>query len=91
MGHRSRDKRARRIARQPASEVDPALEQRKTYQSLVRAFLFVIGMYVASFGIGACQFSRWNHRENALIHPIFHPWAIVLGAGIIILALIKRK
>jgi hypothetical protein len=43
------------------------------------ALLFVGGIYFASFGVSAFRYSRWDHAHNALVHPVYHPWAIVVG------------
>jgi hypothetical protein len=50
------------------------------------AWIFVIGIFVLSYGTAAMQYSRWNHAENARIHPVFHPWAIVAGIALIVLS-----
>jgi uncharacterized membrane protein HdeD (DUF308 family) len=52
---------------------------------------FVIGVFVLAYGTAAMQYSRWNHAENAHVHPVFHPWAIVLGVALIVLSLTKWK
>jgi len=52
-------------------------------------WLFVAGVFLLAYGTTAMQFSRWNHTANALVHPVFHPWAILIGVGVICLA-IKR-
>jgi hypothetical protein len=49
-------------------------------------WMFVIGVLVLSYGSAAMQYSRWNHTENAGVHPVFHPWAIVLGIAVIVLS-----
>ncbi len=43
----------------------------------------VIGVVVLSYGTAAMQYSRWNHAEDARVHPVFHPWAIIVGIGLI--------
>jgi hypothetical protein len=48
-------------------------------------------MFVLAYGTAAMQYSRWNHRENALVHPVFHPWAIVFGLALIVLSYTKWK
>ena len=52
---------------------------------------FVIGVFVLAYGTAAMQYSRWNHAENAHVHPVFHPWAIVLGVALIVLSLTKWR
>jgi hypothetical protein len=50
--------------------------------------VFVGGMYLAAYGIAACQHSRWESRaEAARIVNVYHPWAIVLGVGMVIVGL----
>jgi hypothetical protein len=53
--------------------------------------LFVIGVFVLSYGTAAMQYSRWNHTENAHVHPVFHPWAIVLGVVLLGVSLKKKR
>jgi hypothetical protein len=38
----------------------------------------LVGMEL-SYGTAAFQYSRSNHSENAHVHPVFHPWAIIVG------------
>ncbi len=52
---------------------------------------FVGGMFVLAYGTAAMQYSRWNHVENASVHPVFHPWAILLGVALIVLSLTRWK
>jgi len=49
-------------------------------------WMFVIGIVVLSYGTAAMQYSRWNHAEDARVHPVFHPWAIIVGIGLIVLS-----
>ena len=49
-------------------------------------WMFLIGIFVLSYGTAALQYSRWNHAENARVHPVFHPWAIVVGIALIVLS-----
>jgi predicted ABC-type exoprotein transport system permease subunit len=51
--------------------------------------LFVVGIVLLAYGTAAMQYSRWNHAANRLVHPVFHPLAIVLGVVVTWLA-IKR-
>ena len=32
------------------------------------------------------QYSRWSHAENARVHAVFHPWAIIVGIALILLS-----
>lgn len=48
--------------------------------------MFMIGVCVLSYGTAAMQYSRWNHAENAHVHPVFHPWAIIVGIALIVLS-----
>ncbi|HWG19596.1 MAG TPA: hypothetical protein VG225_03635 [Terracidiphilus sp.] len=54
-------------------------------------WLFVGGVVALSYGTAAVQYSRWNHAENAHVHPVFHPWAILLGVALIVLSYRKPK
>jgi hypothetical protein len=49
-------------------------------------WMFVIGIFVLSYGTAAIQYSRWSHAENARVHPVFHPWAIIVGIALILLS-----
>jgi hypothetical protein len=53
--------------------------------------LFVIGVFVFSYGTAAMQYSRWNHAENAHVHPAFHLWAVVLGLALIGVSLKSKR
>jgi hypothetical protein len=53
--------------------------------------LFVIGILVIAYGTAAMQYSRWNHAENALVHPVFHPWAIVVGLTLLVISIKKVR
>jgi hypothetical protein len=37
------------------------------------ALLFVGGIYFISFGLSGFRYSRWDHAQNALVHPVYHP------------------
>ena len=52
---------------------------------------FVGGVLLLAYGTAAMQYSRWNHVENAHVHPLFHPWAIILGIALLVLSYIKPK
>jgi hypothetical protein len=54
-------------------------------------WLFVVGVLLLAYGIAAMQYSRWNHAANRLVRPVFHPWAVVLGVGVIWLAIMKTR
>src|SRR5450631_1094258 len=41
-------------------------------------WLSLIGFFFLMYGTSLMLYSRWNHRENVGLHPVFHPWAIVL-------------
>lgn len=47
---------------------------------------FVVGVLVLAYGTAAIQYSRWNHAENAHVHPVFHLWAIIVGIALILLS-----
>ncbi len=49
-------------------------------------WVFVVGVLTLVYGTAGMQYSRWNHAENALVHPVFHPWAIVIGMALIVLS-----
>ena len=53
-------------------------------------WLFVLGIAALSYGSAATQYSRWDHRYNAHVHPVFHPWAIVLGV-ILVWPSVRKK
>jgi len=53
-------------------------------------WLFVLGITALSYGSAAMQYSRWNHRYNAHVHPVFHLWAIAVGVVLIWLSVRKR-
>jgi hypothetical protein len=36
-----------------------------------QTILFVVGCFSLTFGTGATMYSRWNHAENARVHPVF--------------------
>lgn len=44
-----------------------------------------------AYGTAAMQYSRWNHAENAHVHPVFHLWAIILGVAMIVFSYRKPK
>ena len=49
-------------------------------------WMFLIGILVLSYGTAAMQYSRWNHAENARVHAVLHPWAIIAGIALIVLS-----
>jgi len=84
MGQASRRKRNR----------TPALETRLPLTSYLPdgpTWLYVFGITLLAYGTAAMQYSRWNHAANRLVHPVFHPWAIVLGIGLTWLAIKKTR
>jgi hypothetical protein len=40
-------------------------------------------MALFSYGSAAFMYSRSNHEYNRHVHPVFHPWAIILGCGLL--------
>jgi hypothetical protein len=52
--------------------------------------MFVAGVFIAAYGSSAMQYSRWDHAYNATVHPVFHPWAVIVGVLMIIFALRNR-
>jgi hypothetical protein len=79
MGKSSRAKRNRVPVPVPRFSMKSFSLDRSTW-------VFVIGILVLSYGTAAIQYSRWNHAENARVHPVFHPWAIVVGIVLIVLS-----
>jgi hypothetical protein len=57
-----------------------------TKGNTLRALLVVGGLYFTAFGLSAFSYSRWDHARNRFIHPVYHPWAIVVGLLMIGLA-----
>jgi hypothetical protein len=49
----------------------------KSYLPARWTWLFALGTFVFMYGSAAMQYSRWNHRYNATVHPVFHIWAIL--------------
>jgi hypothetical protein len=50
------------------------------------------GMYLFVFGIGGCQHSRWETREQAAkIVTHYHPWVAVIGAAVTIIGFVIAK
>jgi hypothetical protein len=79
MGKRSRGKRNRTpppIPRSPTSSFS-------LYKS---TGVFVAGILMLAYGTAAFQYSRWNHSENAKVHPVFHLWAIIVGVALIVIS-----
>jgi len=48
--------------------------------------LFMGGIYFISFGLSAFRYSRWANAHDALVHPVYHLWAVVVGLLMICLA-----
>jgi hypothetical protein len=46
-------------------------------------WLFVLGIAFLSYGTAAFMCSRYNHEYNRHVHPVFHPWAILVGCGLV--------
>ena len=53
--------------------------------------LFVLGIFVTSYGIAAMQYSRWDHTYNSHVHPVFHPWAIIVGLVLISISIFRFR
>ena len=53
--------------------------------------VFVGGVLMVSYGLAAMQYSRWDHRHNATVHPVFHPWAIAIGIILIYMSIRKSR
>ncbi len=79
MGKRSRAKHERESAPVPRFSLSWFVLDRSTW-------VFVFGVLLLSYGTAGMQYSRWNHAENAHIHPVFHPWAIAVGIVLIVLS-----
>jgi hypothetical protein len=41
------------------------------------------GIALISYGSAAFMYSRWDYEYNRHVHPVFHPWAILLGCGLV--------
>jgi hypothetical protein len=83
MGRASREKRYRKPA--------PYREPPKSYLPTRGTLLFVLGVFVLSYGSGTMKYSRWDHRYNATLGPPTpHLWAIVVGIALLIYAYKKR-
>jgi hypothetical protein len=52
--------------------------------------IFVAGVVIFCYGTSAILYSRWDHAYNRTVQPVFHPWAILVGLIMIILALRMR-
>ncbi len=55
-----------------------------------KTWLFVLGIAFLSYGSAAFQYSRWDHRSNANVHPVFHAWAVIVGIFLVWYSLPKR-
>jgi hypothetical protein len=64
---------------------------RSTFGLYNSTWLFAGGVVVLAYGTAAMQYSRWNHAENAHVHPVFHLWAIILGVAMIVFSYRKPK
>ena len=76
-GKRSREKHNRTPAPVSRFSIGSFLLDRSTW-------LFVVGGFTLLYGTAGMQYSRLNHIENARVHPVFHPWAIVAGIALIV-------
>jgi hypothetical protein len=56
---------------------------------IVWAVMFVAGTFIMAFGFSVMQFKRWDHAFDATVQPVFHPWAVVVGMLMMIVALVK--
>ena len=79
MGKRSRAKRNRTPAPVPRFTLGAFALDMSTRT-------FVVGAFVLAYGTAALQYSRWNHAENGRVHPVYHPWAIIVGIALIVLS-----
>jgi amino acid permease len=53
------------------------------------ALLLLAGVYITAIGLSAMRYSRWDHARNASIHPVFHPWAILVESTCPVTRLIR--
>jgi hypothetical protein len=83
MGRKSRSKAERNPAPLDSLPV-------KGYLLSPSTLMFVAGVFIAAYGSSAMQYSRWDHAYNATVHPVFHPWAVIVGVLMIIFALRNR-
>ncbi len=80
MGKKSRTKHGRTSA--------PLPRFRWAVFGLSRSTLmFVAGVIIFCYGTSAILYSRWDQAFNRTVQPVFHPWAILVGMIMIILAL----
>lgn len=63
----------------------------KRYLPDGKTWIFVLGMALIAFGSSAILYSRSDHRRNADVHPVFHPWALVLGILLVWLSSRENK
>ena len=64
----------------PLSVVMPSL---KTYS---RGWLWIVGLLLLVFGTGAYRYRRGDYEYNRTLQHEHHPWAIVVGISVVILA-----
>jgi hypothetical protein len=50
------------------------------------ALLYVGGLLFLLFGTGAYRYRRGDYTYNRLLKPEYHPWSMVVGLLIILLA-----
>jgi hypothetical protein len=79
MGKRSRLKRGRTPAPLGRFSLKEYWLDRST-------LLFIAGVLLFAYGSSAMQYSRWDHVYNATVHPVFHPWAAVVGVIAVVIA-----
>jgi hypothetical protein len=80
MGKSSREKRKRRLTyREYETDSTPF-----SISNLLTPGAFLLGLYIASFGVGLCTTNRWGPNTGYL-SP--HPWAIPIGGALVLFAL----
>ena len=84
MGRSSREKRKRRSTYKEYETGDTSWG----LPNLITPGCFLLGLYIASFGVGLCTTTRWGPNPGYL-SP--HPWAIPIGAALILFALWRHN
>ena len=56
-----------------------------------RGWLLVVGSFLLFFGTGAYRYRRWDNEYNRTLQPEYHPWAIVTGFSVVILAYAAKE
>ena len=54
-------------------------------------WLSLVGFFLFAFGTSLMMYSRWNHRANIGVHPVFHPSAIIVGIAVMVISFKKQK